>query len=167
MKKFNQVFKRVFAVLIVFALFVSFNVKADELENATGLTDNLATETEEKEREVELAPPAESTGEISSVDDSQYQSTENVGETVDVLPEANVPTDANEEDKSENEIQQFLSIIDKIEKVLELLETISSKGYFEEINCIIEIKNSKEKCKINNNEYDSIKLLIKYLENIF
>ena len=81
MKKFNQVFKRVFAVLIVFALFVSFNVKADELENATGLTDNLATETEEKEREVELAPPAESTGEISSVDDSQYQSTaENVGE---------------------------------------------------------------------------------------
>ena len=43
MKKFNQVFKRVFAVLIVFALFVSFNVKADELENATGLTDNLAT----------------------------------------------------------------------------------------------------------------------------
>ena len=73
----------------------------------------------------------------------------------------------NEEDESENEIQQFLSIIDEIEKVLELLETISSKGYFEEINCIIEIKNSKEKCKINNNEYDSIKLLIKYLENIF
>ena len=107
MKKFNQVFKRVFAVLIVFALFVSFNVKADELENATGLTDNLATETEEKEREVELAPPAESTGETSSVDESQYQSTaENVGETVDVLPEANEPTDANEEDKSEPTTQE-------------------------------------------------------------
>ena len=73
----------------------------------------------------------------------------------------------NKEDKSENEIKQFLQIIDEIEKVLELLETISSKGYIEEINCIIEIKNSKEKCKINNNEYDSIKLLIKYLENIF
>ena len=73
----------------------------------------------------------------------------------------------NEEDESENKIQLFLSIIDEIEKVLELLETIASKGYFEEINCIIEIKNSKEKCKINNNEYDSIKLLIKYLENIF
>ena len=72
----------------------------------------------------------------------------------------------NEEDESENKIQLFLSIIDEIKKVLELLETISSKGYFEEINCIIEIKNSKEKCKSNNKDYDSIKLLIKDLEDI-
>ena len=71
----------------------------------------------------------------------------------------------NEEDESENKIQLFLSIIDEIKKVLELLETISSKGYFEEINCIIEIKNSKEKC-ISNKKYESIKLLIKDLEKI-
>ena len=61
----------------------------------------------------------------------------------------------NEEDESENEIQQFLSIIDEIEKVLDLLETISSKGYIEEINCIITIENGNEKCKCNNKEYDS------------
>ena len=73
----------------------------------------------------------------------------------------------NEEDKSENEIKQFLQIIDEIEKVLELLETISSKGYIEEINCIITIENGNEKCKCNNKEYNSIKLLIHSLESIF
>ena len=73
----------------------------------------------------------------------------------------------NKEDKSENEIKQFLQIIDEIEKVLELLETISSKGYIEEINCIITIENGNEKCKCNNKEHDSIKSLIHSLESIF
>ena len=58
----------------------------------------------------------------------------------------------NEEDKSENEIKQFLQIIDEIEKVLELLETISSKGYIEEINCIITIENGNEKIEIKGNK---------------
>ena len=73
----------------------------------------------------------------------------------------------NKENKREQEIQQFLKIIDEIEKVLELLETISSKGYIEEINCIITIENGNEKCKCNDKEYDSIKSLIHSLESIF
>ena len=52
----------------------------------------------------------------------------------------------NKENKREQEIQQFLKII---EKVLELLEGISSKGYFEEINGTIKINKGNEECISN------------------
>ena len=67
----------------------------------------------------------------------------------------------NKENKREQEIQQFLKIIDEIEKVLELLNGISSKGYFEEINCTIKINEGNEECKSNGKEYASVKELLK------
>ena len=69
----------------------------------------------------------------------------------------------NKENKRE-EIQQFLKIIDEIEKVLELLEGISSKGYFEEINGTIKINEGNEECISNGKEYASVKELLNYLE---
>ena len=73
----------------------------------------------------------------------------------------------NKENKREQEIQQFLKIIDEIEKVLELLEGISSKGYFEEINGTIKINKGNEECISNGKEYASVKELLNYLESIF
>ena len=69
----------------------------------------------------------------------------------------------DKENKREKEIKQFLKIIDEIEKVLELLEGISSKGYFEEINGTIKINEGNEECISNGKEYASVKELLNYL----
>ena len=53
MENFNRVFKKVFAVLTIFALFFTLNVKADE--NA-GQVDNQVDPIEE--REVDLVSPS-------------------------------------------------------------------------------------------------------------
>ena len=72
------------------------------------------------------------------------------------------------ENKMENEIQKFLNLIDDIEKLLELIENISSKGYLYDINCDIEISPCTELCRIDNKEYNySLSDLINHFSEIF
>ena len=73
MEKFNKIFKKVFAVLIVFALLFAMNVKADE--NA-GQVDNQYSQTEEKQKEIETAPPSSVPPEtVSQAGDNQTLTT--------------------------------------------------------------------------------------------